>query len=162
MQLIINWGMCALLAVFAVLSFRDAWLYRKTGDAGKVVMQLPESFKKRIHGIIREGAHSRHLAAGALVTGFLVTLLESVCTGQVYLPALALMAKQDPSSLKWLSYLVLYNVMFIIPLLAIFAAAYFGTGIMTMMKWSKRDVFIGKILMGILFLGLAVLMLALK
>jgi hypothetical protein len=52
--------------------------------------------------------------------------------------------------------------MFIIPLLAIFAAAYAGTGLASMLSWSKRNVVIGKILLGVLFLGLAVLMLALK
>ena len=161
MQVIINRGMFALLVVFAVLSFRDAWLYRRTGTAGSVLLQLPESLKTRIHKVIRDGAHFKHLAAGAVVTGFLVTLLESVCTGQVYLPALALLAKQYPSSLKWLSYLILYNVMFIIPLLAIFAAAYAGTNLATMLNWSKRDVVIGKIMLGALFLGLAILMLAL-
>ncbi len=158
MQVALNRGMFALLLVFAILSFRDAWLYRRTGEAGDILLQLPESMKKRIHKVIREGTHFKHLATGAVITGFLVTLLESVCTGQVYLPALALMTKQDPSSLRWIFYLVLYNVMFIIPLLVIFAAAYAGTGILTMMKWSKRDVVIGKILLGILFIGLAVLM----
>lgn len=159
MQMIINRGMSAVLVVFAILSFRDAWLYRKTGAAGSVLLQLPESLKNRIHKVIREGAHFKHLAAGAFITGFLVTLLESVCTGQVYLPALALLAKQYPSSIKWLFYLVLYNVMFIIPLLAIFIAAYAGTGLTTMIGWSKRDVVIGKLLLGVLFLGLAILML---
>ena len=51
--------------------------------------------------------------------------------------------------------------MFIIPLLAIFAAAYAGTNLATMLNWSKRDVVIGKIMLGALFLGLAILMLAL-
>ena len=161
MQVIINRGMFALLVVFAILSFRDAWIYRRTGTAGSVLLQLPESLKTRIHKVIRDGAHFKHLAAGAVVSGFLVTLLESVCTGQVYLPALALLAKQYPSSLKWLSYLILYNVMFIIPLLTIFAAAYAGTGLVTMLSWSKRNVVIGKIMLGVLFLGLAVLMLVL-
>jgi cytochrome c biogenesis protein CcdA len=129
--------------------------------AGSVLLQLPDSLKNRIHKIIREGAHFRHFALGAVLTGFLVTLLESVCTGQVYLPALVLLAKQNPSSVKWISYLVLYNLMFIGPLIVIFVAAYAGTGLVTMLSWSKRDVVIGKILMGLLFIGLAVLMLLL-
>ena len=52
--------------------------------------------------------------------------------------------------------------MFIIPLVVIFVAAYAGTGLATMLSWSKRDVVIGKILMGMLFLGLAILLLVLK
>ena len=159
MQAFINRGMFALLVVFAILSFRDAWLFWRTGEAGSVLLRLPESLKNRIHRIIREGTHFKHLLAGAVVTGFLVTLLESVCTGQVYLPALALMAKQYPSSVRWLLYLVIYNVMFIIPLIAIFAAAYAGTGLATMLRWSKRNVVIGKIMLGMLFLGLALLIL---
>lgn len=159
MRTILNRGMFAVLLVFAIISFRDAWIFRKTGNAGGVLLQLPESLKKRIHNIIKKGTHFRYLATGALVTGFLVTLIESVCTGQVYVPALALMAKQDASSLKWIFYLLLYNVMFIIPLIAVFAAAYLGTGLATMRNWSKRDVVIGKIAMGIFFVILAVIML---
>jgi hypothetical protein len=159
LQVIINRGMFALLLVFAFLSFRDAWSYRTTGEANSVLLQLPKSLKNRIHRIIREGAHFKHLAIGAIVTGFLVTILESVCTGQVYLPALALLAKQYPSSFKWLSFLILYNIMFIIPLLAIFAAAYAGTGLATMLAWSKQNVVIGKAAMGVFFLVLGMLIL---
>ena len=159
MQDIFNWGIIALLLVFAILSFRDAWLYWKTGLSDSVLLQLPESLKKRIPKVIRDGAHFKHLAIGAIVTGFLVTLLESVCTGQVYLPALALLAKQYPSSIKWLLFLVLYNVMFIVPLLAIFAAAYAGTGLTTMINWSKRNVVIGKTALGVFFLVLGILIL---
>jgi phage shock protein PspC (stress-responsive transcriptional regulator) len=49
--------------------------------------------------------------------------------------------------------------MFIIPLLAIFAAAYAGTGVAEMLNWSKRNVVIGKVVMGIFFLILGMLIL---
>lgn len=158
-QNVFNLGMVALLLVLAVISFRDALIYRRTGMAGDVLLQLPDSLKSRIHKIIRKSVHFTHLAFGAIVTGFLVTLLESVCTGQVYLPALSLLAKEYPMSVKWLFYLIVYNIMFIIPLLVVFIAAYAGTELATMLSWSKQNVVIGKTVTGIFFLVLGILIL---
>ncbi len=158
-QNVFNLGMVALLLVLAVISFRDALIYRSTGMAGGVLLQLPDYLKRRIHKTMREGVHFTHLAFGATVTGFLVTLLESVCTGQVYLPALSLFAKEYPMSGKWLFYLIVYNVMFIIPLLLVFIAAYVGTELATMLSWSKQNVVIGKTVTGIFFLVLGILIL---
>jgi len=158
MKEIFNWGFAALLLAFAVASFRDAWIYVKTGETGKILFQMPENLKNKIHEIIRRGSNSGNLAAGAVISGFLVTIIESVCTGQVYLPALAILARSDANSIKWISYLLLYNLMFIIPLIAIFATALAGTSISKMIKWSRRDVIVGKILLGILFITMAMIM----
>jgi hypothetical protein len=156
---ILNWSMFGILIVFAVISFHDAWLFRKTGKASSVLLQLPDSFKKKIHNIMHKGLAYRFLIPGALFIGFVVTIIESVCTGQVYVPTLALLIKQYGDSWKWLSYLILYNVMFIIPLIAIFAASYYGATTNALLRWTKNDVVIGKTAMGIFFLILGILIL---
>ena len=60
------------------------------------------------------------------VTGFLVSLLEAVCTGQVYLPTITFVLKTTPAKVQAAGYLVLYNVMFIVPLVVIFLCALAG------------------------------------
>lgn len=59
----------------------------------------------------------------ALVTGgFLIGLCTVPCSGAVYLAVLSLLALQ-PTALLGYAYLILYNVVFILPLIAILVAA---------------------------------------
>ncbi len=157
---VLNWGMAAVLVLFAALSFRDVWVYWKSdGDAHKVVLQLPDKIKKAIHGIMRRELKNRYLLGGALIIGALVTLLESVCTGQVYVPTLVLLSNEAGVFSKWFGLLLLYNLMFIIPLLAVFGLMFSGISVMKAVKLTRKNLIIGKILLGIFFLALAILML---
>ena len=63
-----------------------------------------------------------------LVCGVVVTLLDSLCTGQVYVPVLALLAGEAGWSLRAIVLLALYNLAFIAPLVAVFVLAAFGAG----------------------------------
>ena len=47
--------------------------------------------------------------------------------------------------------------MFIIPLIAIFAASYYGATTNILLRWTKNDVVIGKTTMGVFFLILGML-----
>jgi cytochrome c-type biogenesis protein len=59
----------------------------------------------------------------ALITGgFLIGLCTAPCSGAVYLGVLSLLALQ-PTALLGYAYLILYNVVFILPLVAILIAA---------------------------------------
>ena len=88
MRLGIEIVLIALLLLFALLSFRDAWRFRRSGKSSSVTLQLPEKVKNRIHAVMWSGLKFRYLLPGAFTVGVLVTVLESVCTGQVYLPTL--------------------------------------------------------------------------
>ncbi len=78
-------------------------------------------------GVLKVGAETRErwmqkatLPATA-VLGFLVGICEFPCTGGVYVGVLGLLAAQT-TYLSGLGYLVLYNVMFVLPLVAILLA----------------------------------------
>lgn len=155
-QQIFNIGLIAVLVLFALLSFRDAFRFKKSGKTEDVALQLPDSLKSRIHAVMRKGLKAKYLLPGAFIIGIFVTLIESVCTGQVYIPVLALMIKDhSPESLKWVSYLLLYNLMFIIPLVVIFICVWRGTSQSSLLNWSRQNVVFGKIAMGVFFLLLA-------
>jgi len=66
------------------------------------------------------------MVAGALAAGFLVSILEFACTGQVYLPAITLMVGMGGLKASAVFYLFVYNIFFIIPLLIVFGVVYFG------------------------------------
>ncbi len=150
LRLALEWGMIALLAVMAFLSFRDAFRFHRTGRPDAVTLQLPGSVKAKIHAVMRRGLAYRYLLPGAFVIGVLVTALESVCTGQVYVPTLVLMTQTVGVGREfWL--LLLYNVMFILPLLAVFWLAYRGTKVSWFIEASMRNVVFAKCAMGVFF-----------
>jgi len=114
-KLFINWTMVAVLLYFALLSFKDAWLYGETQNPNSIKLKLPDVLKRKINNIIKRGLSYKYLIPGAFFIGIFVTLIESICTGQVYLPTLVLLVKENVFE-KWIFYLILYNIAFIMPL----------------------------------------------
>ena len=125
-SLVLRWVLVAVLLVFAGLSVYDFTLIH-AGRASEMVLQLPSSFKKRIHASIRTRVRVAALAGSSLVLGFLVSLFEFACTGQVYLPLLGYLARMR-RHVDALGLLALYNLCFILPLLVVFGASYLGVG----------------------------------
>ena len=147
------------LAVLAWLSFRDAYRYKTTRDPAAVTLQLPKRVKLKIHDVMRSRLRAGNLVAGGLVIGAAVTALESVCTGQVYVPTLVVVIKSGgPAARAWL-YLLLYNTMFVTPLVCAFVLTYRGLRAETLLQWSKRNVVKSKVLLGGFFLVMALLIL---
>ncbi|MFA4854371.1 MAG: hypothetical protein WC616_03355 [Candidatus Omnitrophota bacterium] len=155
-----------LFGIFAVYDFIK---FKKTGSTEHLVLQLPKQVKERIHKVVgffyRKDSHGKQenfspalakLVASALVTGFLISLLEAVCTGQVYLPTIAFVLKASPLKLQALGYLLLYNIMFIIPLIVIFVFALMGTTSAQFSGFLKKHLGIIKIFMAVLFFGLGI------
>ncbi|NQT00148.1 MAG: hypothetical protein HQ595_03605, partial [Candidatus Omnitrophica bacterium] len=60
----------------------------------------------------------------ALFNGFIIALLESACTGQIYFPTIAYVIKMPVLRLRAFLYLGLYNLAFILPLVVIFIFAF--------------------------------------
>lgn len=161
-QKIVDGLLVALLLGLALFSFRDALRFHRTRHAKDISLQLPEGIKRLIHRLLRRGFGSGAQAASAFVAGAAVTGLESVCTGQVYVPTLALIVKSGTAVGRGLSLLLLYNVMFILPLVFVFWLTYRGLKLAQLLSWSARNVVISKLLLGLLFLALAGVIVALR
>lgn len=156
----LDYSMAAALVVLAVLSLRDAWRFADTGRAASVTLRMPDSLRRRVHGMLRERITPTGLLGSGLVAGSLVTILESVCTGQVYGPTLMAVAREPGLRLHAMRLLAIYNLAFLVPVIVVMIAAWRGTTSMIMADWSRRNAVWGKVLMGLFFLGLAVLILA--
>jgi cytochrome c biogenesis protein CcdA len=152
----VRWTAVAFAALVAVICFRDAIVYAVTGRAKDVKIQLSPTMKSRIHKTISGNLSTSSLFIGTLVTGFLVTLLEAVCTGQVYLPTIILMTRAEGLRLTGWLYLVYYNLLFVIPLLIIMVLAYFGLRWDELSRATRKRLPLLKTVMGIVLLGLAV------
>ena len=146
------------LLVLAALSVRDAFRYRKEKVPSAIALQLPDKVKCLIRVVAETSWSGPAVVVTGFGCGFLVTLLDSLCTGQIYVPVLALISREVEA---WRSFMLLavYNLAFIAPLIVIFILAAKGADSERMSRWSKRNVFPSKIAMGIVFVILGVLVL---
>jgi cytochrome c biogenesis protein CcdA len=115
----------AIVLVLGIYSLYD-YIQLKRGKPSEMKLQLPDFLKKRIHRTIREKSRSSRYLFAALAAGFIVSVLEFTCTGQVYLPTILFVTNVPSLKASAISYLILYNVMFIVPLLIIFGIVYWG------------------------------------
>jgi hypothetical protein len=128
---LITFAFSLFLGIFSLYDY----IQLKKGRPAKMTLQVPEFLKKKIHGIIR--TRSNELDTGeerkpvrflfvAFLIGSIVTLLQSTCTSQVYLPTLLFVTNVPSLKGSAVFYLILYNLIYILPLIAIFSIAYWG------------------------------------
>lgn len=157
---ILTAGVCL---VFFVLSIYDFWVYTKTKKSESMILQLSKNSKVRIHKIMGfflrdKQASAPRLVLAALTVGFVVSLIEAVCTGQVYLPTCVLIMQDPQFRVRAAFYLVLYNLMFIVPLIAVFVLALVGYESKGLNDFFKKHLGITKLLLCLVFLGLFLLL----
>ena len=150
-------GLC--MIPLAVLSFRDALRFRKSHRPDDVTLQIPKKIKDRIHSFMNSRLGVGGPVLGGFVTGAGVTILESVCTGQSYLPVLMFMVKQDCSHFCYWVLLVTYNLLFVLPLAVVFVCFHRGMELKALINWSKNNLVIVKVLLGLFFTAMALLLL---
>lgn len=141
--------------VLAVLSLYD-YVQIKRGKKEDIALRLPKPLQERLHRVIRERSRIRSFVAAAVVTGFLVSLIEFACTGQVYLPTIIFVTGVSELRGHAVAYLVLYNLMFITPLIIIFLLTFFGTTWKTLNRFLETQMATLKLLTALLFVVLAV------
>ncbi len=151
--------------LLAFLAGYDYFKYKKSGQSQGLILQLPAFLKKRINLVIgsklreKKDEGALNLIISSVIVGFLVSLLEAVCTGQIYVPIVVAILKYPHLRLKAFSYLFLYNLMFIFPLILIFVLSIFGFGSQKFDRFLKKHLGAIKILMVLLFIALGVFVL---
>jgi cytochrome c biogenesis protein CcdA len=96
---------------------------------------------------------------GVIFAGIVVSLLESVCTGQLYVPTLAFMARQADTKFTAFIMLLIYNSMFILPLFILAALVSIGVKGIMLANVSRKHVIPALIIQAILFLVVGIGML---
>jgi cytochrome c biogenesis protein CcdA len=122
---VIYGGTALVCLVLAALSLWD-YVKIRQGRLSDIALQLPAVLKKRIHETIRTHSRMRGYVAAAFGAGVLVSVFELACTGQVYLPTIVFMTSVAEMRLSAIAYLVLYNALFVVPLIVVFSVTYFG------------------------------------
>jgi len=131
----------------------------KEGNWKEIKLQLPEVLKKKIHKVTRqfmgENVKLRTHLLIAFVAGFIISLFEFPCTGQIYLPTIVFISEIPALRSSALSYLLFYNLMFIIPLVIVFGFTYWGTSVPRLVQILEKNVPLIKILTAFFFFTLA-------
>ena len=171
----VGFGFLRFLAALPFLNVIGKWLYGLTmllclalawgsiadyfkaraGKAQDMTLRLPDRFRSWIKRWIRKGASVRQFVPASFALGFGVSVVELACTGQVYLPTLVFVLGIPEWRTQAGLALLLYNIMFILPLVGVFLLVYFGTTSEQLMSWLTRKTAAIKLGTAALFLLLA-------
>jgi hypothetical protein len=158
---LISKGVYLSIALFAlalgIISVYDHILFRK-GRVAKWKLQLPMGMKKKIHEIIREQARFKGGLVATFGAGFIIAVCTVICTGQVYLPTIGFVMSIPELKKHAVFNLILYNIMYIVPLVGVFVLTFFGVTSEKVAFVTKKYTGTAKLLTAILFLALAALL----
>lgn len=115
---------------------------------------IPDSTRPRLQSLVERG----NLATTVLLA-VLVTILETPCSFPLYVGAVGILSQCNLSSLGLLGYLLLYNLLFVLPLLLILGLIYAGVGIPQLKEWEHQNQRKMKLLSGLVLIGLGFLLL---
>lgn len=109
-------------------------------------------------GLVARQMAKKATLPALIVGGFLIGLCTVPCSGAVYLGVLSLLALQ-PTALQGYAYLVLYNIVFILPLVVILIAASVRPTLNHLARWNLRHKEIVRLILGsgVVAMGLLIL-----
>jgi cytochrome c biogenesis protein CcdA len=142
---------CLALAWGSLADYNKA----RSGRLTDMSLRLPDRLRSLTKRWVRQGAGSRRFVLSAFVLGFAVSLVELACTGQVYLPTIIFMLGVPQMRLRAGLTLVIYNLMFIAPLIVVFLLAYYGTTSQQLGAWLQKRTAAVKLGTAVVFLLLA-------
>lgn len=142
--------------------FYEAAVLRKTGsmDDEAVKLKLPDWIRRSIEKLITAFTGLKYILPFVLLLSVIITLLELVCTGQVYLPTIIYLTSMPEYRVTAYLYLALYCFLFVVPLIVIFVLYYFGLTTLTLKRFFKDNIVAMKVTMAVFFLTMAVFMIA--
>jgi cytochrome c biogenesis protein CcdA len=143
--------LCLALAWGSFADYRKA----RSGQLEDMSLKLPDRLRGLIRRLIREGSRARNYVLASLALGFAVSVVELACTGQVYLPTIVFVLGLPEWRARAAVALLVYNLMFVLPLMAIFLLAYYGTTSKQLTQWMSRHAASVKLGTAALFLLMA-------
>ncbi|NLW51686.1 MAG: hypothetical protein GXY85_12730 [Candidatus Brocadiaceae bacterium] len=146
--------MAALALTAAALSLRDGVRCLR-GHATDLTLSLPEGIRSRIRLTISRRTRMGLTLAATATLGAVVALLEFPCTGWVYLPIVIALRHMPQARWGAFGWLVLYNVIFILPLVVVFTAVVFGLTSERLTALFRRHLALTKFGLAAVFAGLA-------
>lgn len=121
-------GSGILAIIVGLANLKDAFWYGKF-----FIMEVPMRWRPAMQAVLKKVTSPW----GALGAGFVVSLFLVPCASGPYVTILGMIAERV--SIKPISLLVLYNLIFILPMLIITIAMYFGTRMGKVEGWRQQN-----------------------
>ncbi len=150
------WFAASVAIIAGLLEIKDYFWYGK-GFSLQMIPGAAERIKKYSKAMQR--LEIKHPAFGLLVAAFLgvfVVFIELPCTGAPYLAILGLLSGGDYAT--GVPLLLLYNLVFILPLMVILGLIYLGYTSKMLEKWRKKHRSLMRLGMGLFLLALGAYM----
>lgn len=148
-KLYLYYGLGGLAIILGLLNIKDALSYKPGSFATEMPLFLRPKLKKLIKNITSP--------AGAFVIGIFVTLFLLPCTIGPYLIASGILSAID--IIKTLPWLLYYNIIFVLPMLAITLIIYIGfTTVENVSGWKEKNIKYLHLTAGILLTLIGLLM----
>lgn len=116
-------------------------------------LKIPDSAKHIIQKYIQASS-----IPATISLGILVSIFELPCTGGIYFAILGLLAEKA-TLIQGVLYLLLYNLIFVFPLILILIISYFSLSSETLNTWRKKNQKWMRLIMGVTMLTLGFMML---
>ena len=131
-----------LIILAGILEIKDFFWYGKGFS-----LQIPAKFAKQMHS-----KASRTTIPGVIALGAFVSAVELPCTGAPYLAIITLLSQYFDFTAFML--LVLYNILFVSPLIVILGLVATGTKLYKVKKWKQEQKGLMRLMIGLLLVGM--------
>ncbi len=136
-----------IIIILGFIEIKDFWWYGKG-----ISLVIPYKRSKQIEKMVK-----KITIPGAISLGIFVAAVELPCTGGPYLAITALLSKLGFNFII-ISYLLLYNFIFILPLIVLVLLIYFGTKIVSLQNWKQKNKKWMRLITGFVLIVLGVLL----
>ena len=160
---VVSWFVAVLASFLFLFNLYDYFM-TKNERYDKVKNQLPKFIQrfnkkiiKRFTAVINDETNKKGLISVLFLTfilGILLSVTELICTGQIYLGIIYGIHYLD-TVYAYIA-LISYNIMFVVPLIAIAVIAIKGKGIVSTSNWIREHMHIIKFFNAMLFLIIAI------
>jgi glutaredoxin len=157
---ILKWILCIFAVMLSILNFLDLY-HTVRGEYGKIRLQLPRALRKWNQSKIASIEHHSYQKIGVIIflLGFLISLGEFFCTGQIYAATLLSLLKSS-SETAWIRFEIFsYAIALCIPSLLLLIMIAKGKSVITASNKVLNYMPYIKLINGILFLFFAVVFL---
>ncbi len=135
-------GAGILIFLGALIEIKDFFWYGKG-----VSLKIPSNMKPKIEKISKKGT-----LPAIILLGIIVALVELPCTGGIYLGILSMITI---NKLSGISYLLIYNLIFVLPLIVMVFLAYKGIKTEKIQSWVEHKKGWMRLAAGLVMIGLA-------
>lgn len=146
---IIKYSVIIVSIIAGLINIKDFFWYGKGVSLG-----IPKSTKKYLMSLVNKASVS-----ASAILGISVAVLEAPCSVPIYLAVIEVLKSEGATLMGVFPYMLIYNFMFIVPLIIISFAVYYGFSADYLEKQSLKAKKWMKLGLGLILLGLAVALL---